>query len=317
MIVLGRGGLSIELCEPRSYYRGTRFDACGVFRRIVKDGYIYADRWFDGEDAFRHDNVCGPSEEFFGVFGYDEAPVGGTFLKIGVGLLRKDAEKPYDWFHLYEIVDGGRFSLRIGTDTGCNEDHAPATWAEYSHVLEGCYNYVKRIEVISDDSFEISHRLELSESFPFRSVGNGGKQVSILQYCHNFFTFNGTHVGPSRRMDFPVPPRGEWRADSVHGYLEGNSLLFDAPLQPGEMSYIGNLQLLPSPGNFSLVLSEGGSGRDTTVPEAGHKVTIVSDRPLDHMVMWACPRVACPEPYLRFGLDPGESASWKNTYSLH
>ena len=126
MIVLGRGGLSIELCEPRSYYRGTRFDACGVFRRIVKDGYIYADRWFDGEDAFRHDNVCGPSEEFFGVFGYDEAPVGGTFLKIGVGLLRKDAEKPYDWFHLYEIVDGGRFGLRIGTDTGCNEDHAPA-----------------------------------------------------------------------------------------------------------------------------------------------------------------------------------------------
>ena len=118
-------------------------------------------------------------------------------------------------------------------------------------------------------------------------------------------------------MDFPVPPRGEWRADSVHGYLEGNSLLFDAPLQPGEMSYIGNRQLLPAPGNFSLVLSEGGSGRDTTVPEAGRKVTIVSDRPLDHMVMWACPRVACPEPYLRFGLDPGESVSWKNTYILH
>ncbi len=284
MISISKGGLLVELCEPRTYYQGTRFDASGVFRRIEMDGYVYADEWFDHCDPLRHDNVCGPSEEFFGVYGYDEAPVGGTFLKIGVGLLRKDSDAPYDWFHLYEIVDGGEFSVK-----------ASETSVEYTHRLEGYYIYTKTVELTSEDSFRISHSLTSLCS----------DSLDILNYCHNFFTFNGTTVGSSRRMDFPAAPYGHWRPDTSHGYLEGNSLLFDGDILTGEKAYIGDLRLNPDPEKYSIVLREG-----------SRSVAISSDQPLHYMVMWACPRVACPEPYLKIKIAPGATARWSNDYCL-
>ncbi len=284
MIDISKGGLSVCLAEPRSYYQGIRFDACGVFRHIIKDGYVFAGKWFDADDPLRHDNVCGPSEEFFGVYGYDEAPVGGSFLKVGVGLLRKESDAPYDWFHLYGLADGGRFSLQKG-----------GTAVEYSHAIDGFYRYVKKIEILSEDSFAISHK--------FAWLGPG--TIELLQYCHNFFTFGDVPVGPSRRIDFPAKPYGTWREDSTHGYQDGTSLLYDVEILPGEKAYIGNLQLDPDPGHYSLVLSEG-----------ERSVEIKSDRPLDHMVMWACRRVACPEPYVRIHVDEGAEASWTNIYKL-
>ncbi len=76
VIVLAKDGLELTLCVPGlqdGYYRGTRFDHSGIFRRIVKDGYVFADEWFDVYDPYKHD-----------------AEVGGVFLKPGVGLLHKD-----------------------------------------------------------------------------------------------------------------------------------------------------------------------------------------------------------------------------------
>ena len=48
--------------------------------------------------------------------GYDEAKPGGTFLKIGVGILRKPDDAPYSAYRLYEIVDGGKWSVKKSKD---------------------------------------------------------------------------------------------------------------------------------------------------------------------------------------------------------
>ena len=46
-VILEKGGLELTLCPPDmqggGYYRGTRFDHSGIFRRIVVDGYVLAD----------------------------------------------------------------------------------------------------------------------------------------------------------------------------------------------------------------------------------------------------------------------------------
>ena len=94
VIVLAKDGLELTLCVPDlhdGYSRGTRFDHSGIFRRIVRDGYVFADEWFDAYDPYRHDAVCGASEEF-AQCGYEYAEVGGVFLKPGVGLLYKEDE---------------------------------------------------------------------------------------------------------------------------------------------------------------------------------------------------------------------------------
>ena len=59
--------------------------------------------------------ITGPVEEFT-VLGYDEAKPGGTFLKIGVGILRKPDEAHYSAYRLYEIVNGGKWSVKKSKD---------------------------------------------------------------------------------------------------------------------------------------------------------------------------------------------------------
>ena len=101
MIGISNSCLEIELCEPDSFYRGTRFDRSGVFRRITYRGREFSDLWFDGIDPLRHDNLTGCSEEF--------APVwidSSRCLKPGVGVLYvPEGESAYDRFKLYDIVN--------------------------------------------------------------------------------------------------------------------------------------------------------------------------------------------------------------------
>ena len=47
---LTKNGLELTFCLPSfedGYYRGTRFDHSGIFRKIVFNGFVLADEWFD------------------------------------------------------------------------------------------------------------------------------------------------------------------------------------------------------------------------------------------------------------------------------
>ena len=105
------------------YYRGTRFDWSGVIASLEYQGHNYYGPWFDQVDPKVHDfeyagvqvvaspctAISGPVEEFQtngSGLGWDEAKVGGTFVKIGIGVLRKD-DANYDFVKLREIVDPG------------------------------------------------------------------------------------------------------------------------------------------------------------------------------------------------------------------
>ena len=48
--------------------------------------------------------------------GYDEAKTGETFVRIGVGAVRKPDEPAYRRFATYEIVDPGRWKVSTGKD---------------------------------------------------------------------------------------------------------------------------------------------------------------------------------------------------------
>ena len=81
--------------EKTGFYRGARFDRAGVFSRIEYGGVVFSGQWYDGHDPYRHDCLTGPVEEF-SQNGYDDAAPGGLFVKPGVGILRREDEKPYD-----------------------------------------------------------------------------------------------------------------------------------------------------------------------------------------------------------------------------
>jgi len=59
--------------------------------------------------------TSGPVEEFGadgGTQGYSEAKPGGTFIKIGVGVLRKPNDSKYDHYYRYEIADPGKWTVK-------------------------------------------------------------------------------------------------------------------------------------------------------------------------------------------------------------
>ncbi len=278
---ISKDGLSVELCYPSAaegYYRGTRFDWAGVFRRIVKDGHVYADEWFDADEPYRHDNVCGLSEEFV-IFENDAA---GPFVKIGVGKLMKE-EGPYDRFKLYPIVDGGARGLEIGDDS-----------VVFTHLLEGEYEYEKKIVLLDGETLRIDHELKNISS----------ETLETRVYNHNFFTFDDMRVGPAVRIDFPACISGHWRDVMPEVNMEGNSIVFHGNIVEGQKAaFIGDLAVDHEP--FSFLISNS---------EKNLAVNVQVNAPVSHSVFYSNHRVSCIEPYTPLTVAPGETVSWSIDY---
>lgn len=284
-VILNRGDVELELAVPGTYYQGTRFDWSGVFRNVKYRGESFCDEWFEASDPLRHDHVCGPSEEFSGAVGYNEAPAGGQFLKAGVGMLVKADDGPYDEMKTYEIADGGKRRLRR-----CRAR------AVFTHTMKNRYRYKKTVVIRRGGTFELLHRMK-----------NTGKDtLRLRQYSHNFFTFDLDRVGPERSVEFHAPVSGDWREDNVHGRMTASGILMEGTMEKGQKSYIGNLKVSYPPGEgYSFIL------------KAGKKAVLVrSDRPMGESVFWSNHRVFCPEPYIDLVIAPGEAVSWRVSYTL-
>ena len=109
------------------YYRGTRFDWGGAISSLVFKGHDYFGKWFDHYDPKIHDAIMGPVEEFMAV-GYEDAKMGDTFVKIGVGVLRRQDEKAFEYFR--RIAD---------THADDNPDTAQARFVANAFVALGHY----------------------------------------------------------------------------------------------------------------------------------------------------------------------------------
>lgn len=280
-IILSGDRIRLELAGPGTYYKGTRFDWSGVFRRIELDGIPYCNEWFDLPDPMRHDNVCGPSEEFYGCVGYDSAAIGETFLKVGVGELVRDSDEPYDWFHLYEIADPGTRTLETYGDK-----------VVFTHEMPGAYTYSKTVGLTGEDSFRIFH------TFLFK------REMQLRQYCHNFFTFGLNEVGPERSVEWEVPFIGTWRPDSVNNASDGRTICITAPMEKGRKCYIEGHP------------DSGSDGYGFILKASDRSVSVKCSLPMEKFVLWSNHRVFCPEPYIKLCGRPSETLEWTIDYNL-
>lgn len=291
MIKIGRDGLVLTLCPPdpdNGYYRGTRFDHSGVFRKVEVGGYVIADEWFDEYGPYKHDAVCGYSEEFAEA-GYESASIGGVFLKPGVGLLIKEDEQPYDHFRLYKVADAGRWTVEVEEDK-----------VVFVHVVEGDrwgYEYTKTVRVVDGGSFEISHEL--------KNIGE--RRLTGDTYNHNFNTFSQNRPGPAINIDFTFHPCGTWRSEYDSVGLTENGIRFSRPIKQGESVFMGNLK----PVDGSPVI-----GRVYTQSAEGHSVTFHADKAFHRIAFWANHRVACIEPFIPYDIMPGDEFIWNYRYEL-
>lgn len=289
--------LRAELYLPdpeRGYYRGTRFDWSGVIPSLEYKGHQYFGKWFDKYDPKLHDAIMGPVEEFRtdeAGLGYAEAKAGGTFIRIGVGVVRKPEEPAYQAFRTYDIVDPGKWTVKKGAD-----------WIQFTQVLKDdtgyAYVYSKKVHLVKG-------KPEMTLEHSLRNTGS--KTIRTAQYDHNFFVIDGQTTGPDVVVEFPFTPKPDRDLKGL-ARIEKNDLMYSQPLEKGQSVFAEMSGFGSTASDYDLRIENRKSG-------AG--VRIRGDRPLAKVVFWSIRTTACPEPYIQLEAAPGKEVKWKYTYDFY
>lgn len=296
----------VHLPDPNDgFYRGTRFDWSGVIAGVQYQGHQYYAPWYtrrlptvhdyvdDGTHivAGRQSAITGPAEEFPQPHGYASAQAGDTFVKLGVGVLRKAANAPYSCYESYEIVDPGTRSVR-----------ATATSVEFSHELTDArtgfgYVYRKVVTVVSDrPELVIEHALYNTGEVPIRAD----------QYNHNFLTLDCAPIGPDFRIELPFRIRALSAPDPTSALVREREIRFLKVLAPHEVV------------SFSMQgFGHAASDYDIRIENQriGAGVRITGNRPLTKLTLWSIRSVLSMEPFIDVSTEPGGQTMWRYNYT--
>jgi len=293
--------LRVKLYLPdtqKGYYRGTRFDWSGVIYGLRYQGHDYYGPWYTRTDPGVHDFVytgpdivagpcsaiSGPVEEFDAV-GYDQAPAGGTFLKIGIGRLRKPDASAYDHYHLYEIADPGKWTVHKGADRG-----------EFVQDVEGAYVYRKVVRLSGGEP-----RMIIEHSL--RNTGRAALHTEV--YNHNFLVLDGKPAGPGFTISFPFEIKSARPISGSLARIEGKRIVYLKTLEQKDTVQTPIQGFGPSAADYSIQIES---------LEAGMGMRITGDRPLAKASLWSIRSVVSVEPYIAIAIDPGEEFTWNLTY---
>jgi len=165
-----------------------------------------------GDDGSFCNFQCGwhkDNEVTNGVLGYDQAAVGDSFLKIGVGALIKGSCPDCDPTSIYKFNSEYEFARppvwrltenddNKGSSDGSSERSSIRLWNE--EVLhEYGYRIVKDV-TLTDDQLLITTTL----------TNIGRVPMATAWYSHNLFTCDSKPVGPGYSVDLDLPNGGDF-----------------------------------------------------------------------------------------------------------
>ena len=278
------------------YYRATRFDWSGVVASLEFQGHNFFGVWFPHYDPKLHDAITGPVEEYRtgdSGLGYADAKVGQTFVRIGVGLLKKPEEARFGQFETYEIVDNGKWTVKASADA------VEFTQALADPVSGYAYLYKKTVRLAKD-----APRLIIEHSL--RNTGK--KTIETNVYNHGFFMLDGQPSGPDFTVKFPFDVKA---VADLQGLAEvrGKELHYLKELQPGGQSV------------HTQLTGFGDSARDFDFRvenrKTGAGVHVSGDRPLWKIDFWSIRTTVCPEEYINMKIEPGQESQWRLTYDFY
>jgi len=273
--------------ETSGYYRGSRFDWSGIITRAEYRGHCLIGEWKDNRDPTNHDDLTGTAGEFsmFDPLAYEDAKPGETFIKIGIGRLEKDADKPYRFNHNYTISAPAPWSIKDTEDS--------IEFQQYLSDKRGWgYSYKKTI-TLKTDGFIIRHALK----------NTGSRNILTDHYCHNFFCIDGTEIGPDYRIVFPFKLTG---ANNRNGgaRFEDNVIVFATTLTQ-ENAFFAELR------GYSLEGHNAFSIENTSAQVGLH---ITGDKAPEKINVWAVDRAICPEAFVKIEIPVGGEFSWTHSY---
>jgi hypothetical protein len=289
------------------FYRSTRFDWSGVISSLEFGGHNYYGPWFTKQDTSVRDFIykdtdivvsaesgsMGPADEFQTPLGFESAAVGGTFVKIGVGVLRKADNSAYSAFKKYELVAPGKWSVRKGADfvEFTQELTDPATG----------YGYVYRKTVRLT-----SGKPEMAIEHSLRNTGR--LAIATKLYNHNFLVLDQNATGPDYVITLPFAVTTRQPPNKEMAEVRGNQIVYLKTLQDHDTV------AMPVEG-----FGDDAKDYDIRVEnkKAGSGMRVVGDRPLASVALWSIRSVMAIEPFINVAVEPGKEMAWKYTYSYY
>ncbi len=279
--------------SQNGYYRSSRFDWSGVIACAAYSGHTFWGEWFSKYDPYLNDAITGPVEEFRsadGGLGFAEAQPGGLFVKIGVGVLRRDNAAPYQFGHYYPMVDGGhwqvhtrrrsiRFEQQLRSPTGVS------------------YKYTKVVELDRNGAVISLHH----------SLKNLGSAPIVTDvYDHDFFMLDHQSTGPGMQITFPFVPHPD-ESLAPAAVVEGNAIVYKQRLEPRQTvaAYLTG---------YSTAIRDYDIKTEDTVHHFGIEQT--ADKPIAKLYLWSIPTTISPEAYIHLDIAPGHTATWTLHYRL-
>jgi hypothetical protein len=308
--LLSNGKLAALVFLPdakKGYYRSTRFDWSGVVGCVSLNGHTFFGEWFAQYDPLKNDSITGPVEEFRsddgqighngpkgelfvrpGAIGYNEAKPGELFLKLGVGVLRKVDDSPYQFGGAYPIVDTGKWTVTVKPRAVIFRQvlHGPQGYA---------YVYEKKLTLDKNDSvMTLEHSLK----------NTGQKAIDTNVYDHDFFMLDGKPTGPGMVVHFAFEPKAE------------DPLGDAAKIERKDLVYVDTLAPRKGVSGYLTGYSDKASDYAFTVEDRNSKMGVeqTSDSPLARLYFWSTRTTICPEGYIHLSVPPGKTSHWKIRY---
>ncbi len=291
--VLSNDQLRLLVPDPtleQPYYQAQRFTLPGMVVALEWNGIPIFKENGNPHDPQVHNHVGGTAEEFDinGPADYDSTPVGGSFMKIGVGLLRRVAEVPYRFSHTYPVV-------QAPVNTVEALDRHTLKFTQTLEDAEGGRGYRLVIYVrLLEDGFAIE-----------RSLTNlGSSPIETEHYSHNFALIGGKAVDADYRVQWanPVAIKETVGASMISTSTE---VAFSGPLSEG--FYYASEPGIGLPAGEPIMLSH---------ESLGVRLSITNDAPLYRLAVFGRSNLICPEPFVRLTVPAGATIPWKTTYTF-
>jgi hypothetical protein len=307
---LSNGQLQVRVYLPdaeKGFYRSTRFDWSGVIGSVQYQGHEFYNPWFTGRDAAVRDFIykdrdiivsdqsaaVGPVEEFRTALGFDTAKAGETFVKIGIGVLRKPDDARYSGYANYPIVDSGKWTNRATPDAveSTQEVNDPRSGYGYA------YRKVVRLT---------AGKPELTIEHSLRNIGR--LPIVTRQYNHNFLVLDKAPTSGDFVITLPFDIKTTTDLSSQPAAIRGKQIAYTKTFEGQDRVFFPMQGFGTSPTDYDVRVENKAIG-------AGVRVT--SDRPLSNMSLWSIRSVISMEPDIDVNVAPGASMDWKYTYTYY
>ncbi len=232
--------------------------------------------------------------------GYNEGNNGDQFLKIGVGILRRNASA-YNFSANYQVVELA---------------HTTVTWhqdrAHFVQTLAGSASgYSCRLEedvIVKNDRIIMRYRLR----------NTGTRTFTTEQYLHNFLCFSNRSVGPNVRLSFPYdfttsPAVSLWQPPArVRPFAIAAS-----PTVVRIANMIEYMEAASSVPKIWVYQPAGYAGPQRFAVEhldTQQRVIIETSIPAAYVGIWTTDYQVSPEQFVLITLAPNEEIEFTRTY---